>query len=70
MTLNPDQEDSKIGKFTIQIEISLEKYPAITRTVSMIAEIGPCQVVSFSGSVSPQAFEYKVGDVAVNSFSY
>ena len=52
--------DADVGKFDVEVEISLKEYPQVKSRATISVVIDPCQVVSFDGSISEVPLSYSV----------
>ena len=53
-----------IGVYTIIVTISMADYPAITSQASFTVTINPCQVTSFTASITQAPTSYSIGTPA------
>ena len=61
-------EDSMIGLYTIDVQVSLKEHPDVKLIAPLTIIINPCQVSSFTGSASVSSLDYLLGSETETNF--
>jgi len=61
-------EDSMIGLYTIDVQVSLKEHPDVKLVALLTIIINPCQVSSFTGSASVSSLDYLLGGETETNF--